>query len=96
MARRTPLRSIVRQKIAMPAALKTSQISRRLPNDLKDTMQACALFAGKTQKHVASDEAMATGLAAAVKPGRNRQPPFTCLHPLAFTFNRHACNSGSV
>ena len=39
----------------MPAALKDSQVSVRLPNDLKDKMEVYALLTGRSKSHVAMD-----------------------------------------
>ena len=39
----------------MPAALKDSQLSLRLPNDLKDKMQAYAQLTGRTKSYVAME-----------------------------------------
>lgn len=52
---RTTLHYIVRQEITMPAALKDSQLSLRLPNDLKDKMQAYAQLTGRTKSYVAME-----------------------------------------
>ena len=39
----------------MPAALKDSQVSLRLPNDLKDKMEAYAHLTGRTKSYVAME-----------------------------------------
>lgn len=39
----------------MPAALKDSQVSVRLPNDLKDKMEAYANLTGRTKSYVAME-----------------------------------------
>lgn len=39
----------------MPAALKDSQVSVRLPNDLKDKMEAYAHLTGRTKSYVAME-----------------------------------------
>lgn len=39
----------------MPAALKDSQVSVRLPNDLKDRMEVYAQLTGRTKSHVAME-----------------------------------------
>ena len=39
----------------MPAALKDSQLSLRLPNDLNDKMQAYAQLTGRTKSYVATE-----------------------------------------
>lgn len=39
----------------MPAELKDSQLSLRLPNDLKDKMEAYAQFTGRTKSYVAME-----------------------------------------
>lgn len=39
----------------MPAALKDSQVSVRLPNDLKQRMQSYAELTGRTKSHVAME-----------------------------------------
>lgn len=39
----------------MPAALKDSQVSVRLPNDLKDKMEAYALLTGRSKSYVAME-----------------------------------------
>jgi predicted transcriptional regulator len=39
----------------MPAALKDTQLSIRLPNDLKDKMEAYAQLTGRTKSHVAME-----------------------------------------
>lgn len=39
----------------MPAALKDSQVSVRLPNDLKDKMKAYALLTGRSKSYVAME-----------------------------------------
>ena len=39
----------------MPAALKDSQVSVRLPNDLKDKMEAYAQLTGRTKSYVAME-----------------------------------------
>lgn len=40
---------------AMPAELKDSQLSLRLPNDLKDRMEAYAQLTGRTKSYVATE-----------------------------------------
>ena len=52
---RTTLHYIVRQKVPMPAALKDSQLSLRLPNDLKDKMDVYAQLTGRTKSYVATE-----------------------------------------
>lgn len=54
-AGRTTLRYIIRQKAAMPDELKDSQLSLRLPNDLKDKMEAYAQLTGRTKSYVAME-----------------------------------------
>jgi RHH-type transcriptional regulator, rel operon repressor / antitoxin RelB len=39
----------------MPAALKDSQVSVRLPNDLKDKMEAYAVLTGRSKSYVAME-----------------------------------------
>ena len=39
----------------MPAALKDSQVSVRLPNNLKDKMEAYALLTGRSKSYVAME-----------------------------------------
>ena len=39
----------------MPSALKDSQVSLRLPNDLKDKMEAYAHLTGRTKSYVAME-----------------------------------------
>lgn len=39
----------------MPAALRDSQLSLRLPNDLKDKMDAYAQLTGRTKSYVATE-----------------------------------------
>lgn len=53
--KRTTLQHIVRQEPVMPAALKDSQLSLRLPNDLKDRMEAYAQLTGRTKSYVAME-----------------------------------------
>ena len=89
----------------MPAAFESSQISRRLPNHLNDKVQACALFTGSPRSGSRVTKRWQRGMpppSSQVESqprftcGHLRSPAFTCFQPLAFTFNRHACNSGSV
>lgn len=39
----------------MPVALKDSQLSIRLPNDLKEKMESCAALTGRTKSDVAME-----------------------------------------
>lgn len=39
----------------MPAALKDTQLSVRLPNDLKEKMESYAALTGRTKSHVAME-----------------------------------------